>query len=103
MWYCSHHEPLYLFAEYKYLKSLPKKADTIVKAKLSSQQKTWLINRHNAGIEVAVILGSPEGGVLFRDPTEAAEGITKQIFTERMLPPKKIAQEIEKCLSAPTS
>lgn len=51
-----------LWIEYKYVKKLPKKH---VRPKLSELQKLWLDARLNEGRNVAVVVGSPQGHVIF--------------------------------------
>lgn len=52
-----------LWVEYKYVQALPVRAN--VKLDLSALQKDWLRSRHKEGRNVAVIVGSPDGGVIF--------------------------------------
>jgi len=62
-----------LWVELKYLQKLPKKAKVI--PNLSRLQEKWLIRAKKQGRNVAVIVGSPEGGFLLLDPVEWQEGI----------------------------
>ena len=50
--------------EYKYLKSLPKRSDTLIKIDLSPLQQEWLRERHNQGRNVSVVIGSPDGAMI---------------------------------------
>ena len=61
-----------LWIELKYLQKLPKKAKVV--PNLSSLQKKWLLRARKQGRNVAVIVGSPEGGFLLLDPVEWQEG-----------------------------
>ena len=54
-----------LWVEYKYLPALPKRTEVL--PDLSPRQKRWLGNRLDEGRNVAVVLGTPEGGVIYRD------------------------------------
>lgn len=54
-----------LWIEYKYVKALPKRPDTMVLIDLSELQKQWHRRRHAHGRRVAVVVGSPTGAVLF--------------------------------------
>lgn len=63
MWYTG--EVGDLWVEYKYIKRIPITADTIPDC--SPLQLRWLANRHDEGRNVAVILGTPLGGVIYRD------------------------------------
>ena len=53
-----------LWVEYKYLKSLPQKPETIVQYRLSELQKDWLIRRDAEGRDVCVVVGSPQGNLI---------------------------------------
>ncbi len=52
-----------LWVEYKWTSSLPKKAD--VKPTLSELQKDWLRQQFARGRDVAVIVGSPQGCIIY--------------------------------------
>lgn len=54
-----------LYVEYKWVNSLPKHAT--VKPNLSEGQKQWLRDEAALGVNVAVVVGSPEGAVLYKD------------------------------------
>lgn len=54
-----------LWVEYKYIEKLPR-SDEIV-PNLTPLQRRWLNSRHDEGRHVAVILGTPDGGVIYRD------------------------------------
>ena len=51
-----------LWVEYKYVKTLPKNG---VKPNLSPLQEKWLKDRHSEGRNVAVIVGSPDGCLIY--------------------------------------
>lgn len=53
-----------LWIEFKYLPKTPIRADVDPSKLLSSLQLEWLNHRHDEGRNVAVIIGSPDGGVL---------------------------------------
>jgi hypothetical protein len=60
-----------LWVEYKYTEKLPKRVP--VKPDLSPRQRDWLMDRHREGRNVAVVVGSEEGaviypGISFEDP-----------------------------------
>ena len=57
----------HLFVEYKWLPALPKRDTTRFLIDLSPAQLLWLGGRYDDNIVVAVIVGFPEGGVLFLD------------------------------------
>lgn len=53
-----------LYIEYKWLPALPKRAP--VRPALSEGQKDWLREEHARGTPVAVVVGSPQGAVLYK-------------------------------------
>lgn len=82
-----------LWVEWKYL-VLPKRSSTLVKAALTPLQEAWLRDRHLEGRNIAVIVGCPEGGVIFRDlswetPLECGA------YRTRLQPRKDLAAWIE--------
>jgi hypothetical protein len=81
------------WAEYKYIKSLPKKPETIVKPKLSDKQKQFLKEAHNAGENAVVIIGYKSKGVLLH--LDEIEGITKKSFCDRLQSYNDMAKTIE--------
>lgn len=88
-----------LFVEYKYLNKLPANEKTIIRTGLSSLQIEWLTQRQNAGINVAVILGTPIGASLITDiNTEVSCAEFK--YTARSK--REISQEIVALLGAKT-
>jgi len=56
-----------VWVEYKFIPKIPKSLE-IVPA-LTDRQLKWLSDRHAEGRNVVVILGCPDGGVLFRNRT----------------------------------
>lgn len=54
-----------LWVEYKYIPSIPKRTEVL--PDLSDRQKRWLGNRLDEGRNVAVVLGTPKGGVIYTD------------------------------------
>lgn len=48
-----------LFVEYKYIKQLPVKDSTPVKTSLTKLQAAWLETMQKNGVQVALIIGSP--------------------------------------------
>lgn len=63
VWYSGNRDDLWV--EYKYLKTVPKKAAIDVKKLLSPLQQKWLIDRYEEGRNVAVIIGTPLGGLIY--------------------------------------
>lgn len=66
------------FVEYKYVKALPKRMSTIIKPALSAQQSVWLNDKITRGLLALVILGSDEGVVIFRRPSEWDNGFPRR-------------------------
>lgn len=54
-----------LWIEYKYLPRIPKNA--VILPDLSPRQARWLNCRQAEGQNVAVVVGCPEGGVIYRE------------------------------------
>lgn len=55
----------FVFVEYKYLPRLPTRNTTIINFGISPAQQLWLRGRHLDNIDIAVIVGSPQGVVVF--------------------------------------
>ena len=66
---CWYHgqEGKHLFVEYKYIKTIPKRPSTLIKADLSPLQIEWIGQRTKAGIPVFVVIGCDDGGVILRN------------------------------------
>lgn len=56
-----------IWIEYKYIKAIPKRDGTMIIPDLSEQQSKWLNDRYAEGRKVFVVVGCPEGGVVFTD------------------------------------
>lgn len=76
------------WVEYKYLTKVPVRA--LVLADLSELQKDWLSGRHREGRNVAVVIGSPEGAVIYLDLTWL-QPITPDEFRSRMISKRELA------------
>jgi hypothetical protein len=63
VWYSGHGGDLWV--EYKYLQTTPVRSSVL--PNLSELQALWLEQRYAEGRQVAVILGCPKGGFLYRD------------------------------------
>lgn len=70
-----------LWVEYKFIPKLTAKLCEL--PGLSPIQRLWLDARHAEGRNVAVIVGCPEGGVLYRN-LEWNTPITKEAFISRL-------------------
>jgi len=63
-----------LWIEYKFI-AVPKRPDTVVdlvggkNPPISPLQRDWLMERHSEGRNVWVVVGSKEGGVVYRNMT----------------------------------
>jgi hypothetical protein len=83
-----------LFVEYKYVPKVPKLETTWLIPKLSGNQKLWLQNRHLQKVDVAVVLGTPEGAIVFTD-LSWIQGIQVKKLNQNILSPKGIANIIQ--------
>ena len=73
-----------LWAEMKYISTVPKRDTTLIYPNLSELQKKWLNNRYDEGRNTCVILGSPIGCYVFTDKTWT-NGITRNhLVTPRL-------------------
>ena len=54
-----------LWVEYKFIERIPRSAEIL--PDLTPRQKRWLNNRYDEGRNVAVVLGTPTGGVIYRN------------------------------------
>ena len=72
-----------LWVEYKFLPRVPQRGFiTPERLDLSYLQRQWLRGRHEEGRNVAVIVGTPAGGVIMRN-LEWEEEIPVDLFTSR--------------------
>lgn len=62
-----------LWIEYKFIKA-PKRPATLCIPALSTQQNHWLTSRYNNGRNIAVIIGSIDGGIIFTEPSDWNSG-----------------------------
>jgi hypothetical protein len=89
VWYSGHLGDLWV--EYKFLPSLPRSKEIF--PDLSPLQKLWLRRRYGDGRNVAVIVGCPEGAVVYEHLTWE-RGLTPTDFRARMVPRAEIARWI---------
>lgn len=80
-----------LFVEYKYVKSLPKKDDTIIRHSLSPLQEQWL-TRMSYSTLVALVLGCEDRALIIVDDFSA--NICKSKYVEQSIPRRQVAQWI---------
>jgi len=63
VWYSGDRGDLWI--EYKFIERIPRSAEIL--PDLTPRQKRWLNNRFDEGRNVAVVLGTPTGGVIYRN------------------------------------
>jgi hypothetical protein len=85
-----------LWVEYKYLPELPKRDNTLIDLQklLRTDQIIWLGEREKENRHVIIIVGCPDGGVIFR-PTEIPDPIETWSFKEAIVPDTELARWIE--------
>jgi hypothetical protein len=54
-----------MWIEYKYIPEIPKRHNTLIVPDLSDLQRQWLDGRHAEGRTVCVLVGCPDGGLVF--------------------------------------
>lgn len=54
-----------LWVEYKYIERIPR--SQAILPDLTPRQRRWLNNRYDEGRNIAVVLGTPTGGVIYRN------------------------------------
>lgn len=80
-----------LFVEYKYVKTLPKKDDTVIRHSLSALQQNWLERMSNS-TAVALILGVEDTALIIVD--DFSTNICKSNYVEKAVPRSQVAQWI---------
>ena len=80
-----------LFVEYKYVKQLPKRNDTIIRHSLSKLQVDWL-NRMKHSAKVALILGIEDTALIIVDDFSA--NISKMKYIQESRPRETVADWI---------
>ena len=63
VWYSGDRGDLWI--EYKFIERIPRSAEIL--PDLTPRQRRWLNNRFDEGRNVAVVLGTPTGGVIYRN------------------------------------
>lgn len=89
VWYSGHLGDLWV--EYKYLQKLPRTAE--IRPDLSPLQILWLRRRHADGRNVAVVVGCPEGAVVYRD-LDWEQGLRPEEFRTRLITRPALAEWI---------
>lgn len=84
-----------LWVEWKYLSVIPARIDLCSgrKPMLSQLQQDWLISRYREARRIAVIVGTPDGGVIYPGDTWRYV-LQRTEFVRRLLPKPKLAQWI---------
>ena len=80
-----------LFVEYKYVKTLPKRDETVIRHSLSKLQLEWL-NRMKKSTFVALILGVEDKALIIVD--DFAANICKSKYVEQSIPRRGVADWI---------
>lgn len=81
-----------MWVEYKYMQKIPK--STAIVPKLTQRQKHWLCCRFNEGRKVAVVVGSPAGGVVLAD-LKWLTPVSSEDFMKTLKSPEQIAEWIK--------
>lgn len=91
-----------LWVEYKFFEKLPPTIDILrstakTKPMLSALQQQWLVRAHGNKQTVAVIVGSPKGGLILPG-LSWQKPIPRETFQQLARPKKDIAHWIERCV-----
>lgn len=78
-----------LWVEYKFVPKIPKNGT--VKIALSALQRRWIEGRATEGRNVAVIVGSPEGAMIFDDGAFVPDEMIAGHFRIGMVATKEVA------------
>lgn len=80
-----------LWVEYKYLPRIPRSSEIL--PDLTPRQMRWLNNRFDEGRNVAVVLGTPLGGVIYRRKAWSVP-MDSEAFKKLIVPKAAIARWI---------
>lgn len=89
VWYSGDRGDLWI--EYKFIERIPRSAEIL--PDLTPRQKRWLNNRFDEGRNVAVVLGTPAGGVIYRNK-EWDSPLTSSQLEARVMSRQELAQWI---------
>ena len=89
-WYSGQQD---IWIEYKFLPRVPQRGTVKPMELLSALQADWLRERHKEGRNVAVILGCPTGGVVFKN-LQWDQEVPAQKFTSMILSRPALAEWI---------
>jgi len=91
-WYSGNLDDLWV--EYKFNPNFPIQ-DRFILPTLSDNQKRWGANRYKEGRNIIVIVGYPQGGVIYYNPEEwEHKGIDISEITNRLMSRKELATYI---------
>ena len=82
-----------LFVEYKYVKTLPKRDDTVIRHSLSALQVAWL-ERMSQSTNVALVLGVADTAIILE--RDFSTNISKLQYIEENITRKAVADYIYK-------
>lgn len=91
VWYSGNGGDLWI--EYKWLTKIPTRPDTLVSPGLSPLQLAWGSGRYAEGRNLAVIVGCPEGGVVYQD-VGWEEELPAHVFRYMLRSREKLAEFI---------
>lgn len=80
-----------LWVEYKFIERIPRSANIL--PDVTPRQRRWLNNRFDDGRNVAVVLGTPTGGVIYRDK-EWLRPLDHEALSALLVPKDEIARWI---------
>lgn len=80
-----------LWVEYKFIERIPRSLEIF--PDLTPRQRRWLNNRFDEGRNVAVVLGTPTGGVIYRNK-EWLRPLDSETLKGMLLPRDEIARWI---------
>lgn len=80
-----------MWIEYKYIPRIPRSEE--IRPDLTPRQSRWLNNRHTEGRNVAVVLGTPDGAVIYRN-REWDSPLTHTELRGRLLTKEEVAKWI---------
>ena len=81
-----------LWVEYKFVPRIPRSAEIL--PDLTPRQRRWLNDRFAEGRNVAVVLGTPDGGVIYRNK-EWNTPLSSTELKARLVPKEGVAQWIK--------
>lgn len=88
-----------LWVEYKFIERVPRSKEIL--PDLTPRQRRWLNDRFDEGRNVAVVLGTPMGGVIYRNK-EWMKPLTQQEVLARIVSREEIARWIFSQVGAST-